>query len=386
MPYFVHAGRSITDGVLGEHCHEFTHLLGIADSYGVGHVTGFGDFCLMAIGHRGGGGTGARSPFSLCAHCRLRLGWCDVVRIDPDVPQRLRLAAPSEERDVVVQVPLSKGGEEFVLLETRAHQGFDAELPSAGLLVWHVGGRPTPGQGPYGGPVDLIEAHGVDTFDASLVRVDEIAFPTERARDITPRTQPTVRSAAAGAADFHLTDIERLADAASRSPSASSATSTNPRRRPTKATWPVPTATCYARTPSGTRFASCPSGARARAQLRPTPRAARAGADRRSAQRRVARRQPPLVPRVANRRRKRPPVTNSDQVDPRHRRSVGPAVRIAVDAVSQHAIRWRVQVRTEAGRPGVGRPGQQQVRDLREVGRCRSGRPRASGRRLRSAR
>ncbi len=212
IPYFVHAGRSVTDGVLGEHCHEFTHLLGIADSYGVGHVTGFGDFCLMAIGHRGGGDTGSASPFSLCAHCRVRLGWADVVRVDPRVDQRLRLAAPDAEADTVVMVPLTRRGNEYVLLETRVRSGFDAELPGGGLLVWHVGGTPTPGQGPYGGPVNLIEAHGIDTFDASLVRADEVAFPIERCAEITPSTVPSVRSRRDGAFPFHLTSIDRLED------------------------------------------------------------------------------------------------------------------------------------------------------------------------------
>ena len=38
------------------------------------------------------------------------------------------------------------------------------------------------------------------------------AFPTERARDITPDTVPAIVSQRAGAYAFRLTDIERLGD------------------------------------------------------------------------------------------------------------------------------------------------------------------------------
>ena len=212
LPYFVHSGASLGEGLLGEHCHEFTHLLGIPDQYGIAHLTGCGDFCLMSLGHRGAGDAGPRAPFSLCAHCRVRLGWADVVCVDPAVPQRIRLQARDDESAPVVQIPLTAAREEFLLLETRGGDGFDAELPSQGLFVWRVGGLPTPGQGPYGSPFDLVEAHGIDTFDASHVRTGSIAFPTPRARDLTPNTVPSSRSARRDAFEVHVTDIERLGD------------------------------------------------------------------------------------------------------------------------------------------------------------------------------
>jgi hypothetical protein len=43
--------------------------------------------------------------------------------------------------------------------------------------------------------------------DASLVRTDEIAFPTRRASDLTPDTQPPLRTAAADGLAANLTDI-----------------------------------------------------------------------------------------------------------------------------------------------------------------------------------
>lgn len=209
LPYYVHGTASVARGEIGEHCHEFGHLLGLEDMYGVAHRTGAGDFCVMAIGHRGGGSRGPAEPFSLCAWCRMRLGWLECVLVDPSTPQRLRLDPALRRGAVGLAIPLDRRTSEYLLLEVRAREGFDAALPSAGLLVWRVGGVPTPGQGPYATRVDLVEAHGIDTFDASLVRPGEIAFPTARARDLTPETVPSSRSARRGAYSVHVTDIER---------------------------------------------------------------------------------------------------------------------------------------------------------------------------------
>jgi hypothetical protein len=110
-----------------------------------------------------------------------------------------------------VVVPLDRRTSEYLVLEVRRRAGSDRELPSAGLLVWHSGGPGTPGQGAYRPRLDLIEAHGVDTFDAALVRTDEIAFPTSRARGLSRDTWPSVRGRA-GAFPVCLSDISREPD------------------------------------------------------------------------------------------------------------------------------------------------------------------------------
>ena len=212
LPYYVHSSQTVTRGEIGEHCHEFGHLLGLEDMYGEAHLTGAGDFCVMAIGHRGGARSGAAVPFSMCASCRLRLGWIDCVTVDPATPQRLRLRPAGGRGAHAIAVPLDHTTSEYLLLEVRAPRGFDADLPSTGLVVWRVGGVATPGQGAFGQRVDLVEAHGVDAIDASLVRPHEIAFPTARASDLTPATIPSSRSLRPGAYEVHLTDIAREPD------------------------------------------------------------------------------------------------------------------------------------------------------------------------------
>jgi len=211
VPYYVHAAGASDADAIGVHCHEFGHLLGLPDAYGAAHLAGCGDFCLMSIGHRGGPTTGARSPFSMCVWCCMCLGWIDPVAVDPRTPQRLRLRPMSRAGDVLL-VPLSPRTDEYLLIEARRREGFDAELPSAGLFVWHVGGAAPPGKGQYGGYVELVAAHGVDCIDAAFVRNDEIAFPTARARDLTPDTRPFVRATAADGFRAFLTSIDELPD------------------------------------------------------------------------------------------------------------------------------------------------------------------------------
>jgi M6 family metalloprotease-like protein len=212
VPYYVHAAGGADSDAIGVHCHEFGHLLGLPDAYGAAHLAGCGDFCVMAIGHRGGPKFGARSPLSLCAWCRMRLGWIDPVVVDPRTPQRLRLRPPTRSFGEALLVPLTPRTDEYLLVEVRRREGFDAELPSSGLFVWHVGGAAPPGKGRYGGYVELVAAHGVDCIDSAFVRTDEIAFPTARARDLTPDTRPGVRSTAPGAFDVYLTSIESRPD------------------------------------------------------------------------------------------------------------------------------------------------------------------------------
>ena len=126
LPYFV---KNLPCGdepdPVGVHCHEFGHLLGLPDQYGTAHRTGVGDFCLMAIGHRGGGTSGADRPFGLCAWCRAALCWARPAAVDPGVLQDLALAPASAGPGEVFLVPGTEEGEAF-LLENRRREGWDA--------------------------------------------------------------------------------------------------------------------------------------------------------------------------------------------------------------------------------------------------------------------
>ncbi len=184
LPYFVKNVPGGGPDPIGVHCHEFGHLLGLPDQYGVAHRTGAGDFCLMAIGHRGGGSAGAARPFGLCAWCRTALGWTRPVPVDPFRQQDLALAplhaaGPGE----MFLVPGLRDGEAF-LLENRGGAGWDEDLPGGGLLVWRVGGSADDPD------LDLVEAHGIRAPDASLLRPDAVPFPARGRDALTEETHP----------------------------------------------------------------------------------------------------------------------------------------------------------------------------------------------------
>lgn len=189
VPYFVKnipAGEPEPIGVI---CHEFGHLLGLPDQYGVAHRTGVGDFCLMAIGHRGGGGSGADRPFGICAWCRTVLGWLRPAAVDPEVEQELALAPVSTGAGEAFLVPGEGEGEAF-LLENRRREGWDAELPGEGLLVWRAGAPLGPSDSPDTPWLDLVEAHGILAPDASLLRPDGVPFPGNRGGVLAEETHP----------------------------------------------------------------------------------------------------------------------------------------------------------------------------------------------------
>ncbi|MHC4822281.1 MAG: M6 family metalloprotease domain-containing protein, partial [Planctomycetota bacterium] len=218
LPYFVkNMGTGPEPEPIGVLCHEFGHLLGLPDQYGVAHRTGVGDWCLMSIGHRGGAESGADRPFGLCAWCRTVLGWSEPVAVDPAVPQALALAAATAGPGEVFLVPGEDPGEAF-LLENRRRTGWDAELPGDGLLVWRSGAPLRVGDSwdrPY---LDLVEAHGMTAPDASMLRPDEIPFPGPRGgslaeeihRDAGVLRLREIREHPGGLVTFRIGDRERL--------------------------------------------------------------------------------------------------------------------------------------------------------------------------------
>jgi hypothetical protein len=205
LPYFVKNidGKEIEP--VGVFCHEFGHLLGLPDQYGTAHRTGVGDFCVMAIGHRGGGASGSDRPFGFCAWCRAQLGWTRPAPVDPFAVQDLLLAPASSGSGEAFLVPGAGEGEAF-LLENRRREGWDSDLPGEGLLVWRVGGPLRHGDTPDAPWVDLVEAHGIPAPDASLLQPDEVPFPAPRRDALTEETHP------GRAGNLRLSRIRRLPD------------------------------------------------------------------------------------------------------------------------------------------------------------------------------
>jgi len=259
MPYYLMDEGGERFAPIGVHCHEFGHVLGLLDKYGLASRSGLGCFCAMAVGHRGGargrlpleaprpsrmeaakdllskrlealreqlgalwpgaprgfcrapfdGAEANQRPLHLCAECKERLGWIDPVVLEPTWRGRVSLEPVEGRPDTVAKIPLGGSGREYYLLEYRARSGFNAGLPSSGLLIWHVGSPDASLKNfvPLR-RVELEPAHGVESLDSAYRAPELVPFPRGGKRDFTPRTRPSSKSLRAGAREVWLRDIE----------------------------------------------------------------------------------------------------------------------------------------------------------------------------------
>lgn len=132
--------------------HELGHVLGLPDLYD--STDGIqpeqrrwvlGCWSLMA-GGAWGCGTGNREAWSVPTHLSAFekdvLGWLDNVEAVGAVRNAEFMLAPVAQSEHVLRIPLDE--QEFLLVEYREKAGFDRNLPSEGVLVYHVDpSRPT---------------------------------------------------------------------------------------------------------------------------------------------------------------------------------------------------------------------------------------------------
>lgn len=123
---------------VGTFCHEYGHVLGLPDLYDVDYSSeGLGAWSLMAYGGNNGIATPGDTPAHMDAWCKMQLGW-----VTPLVPTANKFGAriPAAENASFAYKLWSNGApnNEYYLVENRQQTGFDAALPGAGLLIYHV--------------------------------------------------------------------------------------------------------------------------------------------------------------------------------------------------------------------------------------------------------
>jgi M6 family metalloprotease-like protein len=140
----IQQGRNFTEAV-GSMCHEFGHVLGLADLYNVGFLhmkealpekdsAGIGAWGLMGWGAAGWNGNDG--PNSFCAFSRVQLGWSDVLVADrPSQEVRLQSVGTG---GTVLKVPLTPNEYFLVAYRRRADSFYDRHIPGEGVLIWHV--------------------------------------------------------------------------------------------------------------------------------------------------------------------------------------------------------------------------------------------------------
>ena len=184
IPSRYYDGRNISDYMIqpevrfgnrvniGIFCHEFGHLLGLPDLYDTneenGTDSGVGHWCLMA---RGGWGGQEATPSGLSAWSKSALDWAEVKDITDQHGTYTLSAASQNNAFFKIRTPQSN---EYFLLENRQQTGVDADLPGAGMAIWHIDQNKTaqyPQSNQVNGDtdrkgVDLEEADGRDELDA----------------------------------------------------------------------------------------------------------------------------------------------------------------------------------------------------------------------------
>ena len=124
------------DGI-GTMCHEFSHVLGLADHYQTQNsetpAQTPGEYDLM---DNGGDSNQGLSPVGYSAFERYVLGFADNTVTTLDVAGNYSLE-PFNTSNKAFIVKTKKDGEVFYV-ENRQKQGWDESLPKHGLLVWRV--------------------------------------------------------------------------------------------------------------------------------------------------------------------------------------------------------------------------------------------------------
>ncbi len=178
-------------------CHEFGHMLGLPDLYSKdSRAEGLGVWCAMS--NQSGNGR----PQHFSAWCKEQLGWLKPTVIDPREKQKLILGQVERSDKECYKVLLKPDGSEYLLLENRRQFGFDASLPSQGLLIWRVSGnRPV-----------LQESHGVAGPAGPGSFRDFVPYPSKANDAYTPRTTPSSQPVNDDSWPVHITNIRELED------------------------------------------------------------------------------------------------------------------------------------------------------------------------------
>lgn len=129
--------RDQLDGI-GTFCHEFSHCMGFPDLYDTGYSGwfGMGDYDLMSAGNYNGD---SKCPAGYSAYEKHKCGWLtyqDVTNIEEDL-NVTGLKAISEGGGAYV-LKNKAHEDEYYIIENRQKTGWDAYLPSDGVMITHV--------------------------------------------------------------------------------------------------------------------------------------------------------------------------------------------------------------------------------------------------------
>ncbi len=168
-------GRELPIGFI---CHELGHMMGLPDLGDKdGTSAGIGWFGVMGSGFWGN--HDPTRPFHFCAWSKVKLGWVEPEVISNDTT----VTIPDVETHLVAYRLNTSDPNEYFLLENRRKKGYDSELFSEGILIWHVDERVLTenkgeciGRCPYHYIVALEQADGMNDLEKNRNKGDSKDF------------------------------------------------------------------------------------------------------------------------------------------------------------------------------------------------------------------
>jgi len=125
---------------IGGFAHEYGHVLGLPDLYDTDYSSwGAGFWSLMSAGSYNGVSKDGDRPAHLDAWSKYYLGWVAPTQVIGTLPNE-SIAQAATAADIYQLGSGTPTSGEYFLVENRGKAGFDAGLPGAGLLIWHIDG------------------------------------------------------------------------------------------------------------------------------------------------------------------------------------------------------------------------------------------------------
>ena len=123
---------------IGVFCHEYGHALGLPDLYDTSQASeGVGNWSVMGSASYNGVQRDGDTPGHFDPWCKAKMGW--LVPVDYTLDSQ-NVQFPSAATTPFAAKLWKDGlaGQQYFLVENRFTNGFDAALPGAGLLIWHI--------------------------------------------------------------------------------------------------------------------------------------------------------------------------------------------------------------------------------------------------------
>jgi M6 family metalloprotease-like protein len=124
---------------MGVFAHEYGHALGLPDLYDTDYTSeGVGNWSLMAGGSWNAVSRQGDRPSHLDAWSKYKLGWVSPIAVTSGTLTNEPIQQAETSADIYRLLSGTPESGEYFLVENRQKTGFDAGLPGAGLLVWHI--------------------------------------------------------------------------------------------------------------------------------------------------------------------------------------------------------------------------------------------------------